>query len=210
MSDVVFIARCPEHGLHGERDECFVCGGPVEKVAMFPVGAEHGAEGLVHEAESILRASAAFDRSARIYEVLSELGRRLRNGGQTIAAYQQLTHTDYPGTLAARLANGHIVIRGRAQHPPVGCTEHAMQDPTCAWCRAHAIEYARAGGSTDTEVADLRRRADELDRQLLVVREGAARLRPLARRAITEPGASGDEARRELHEAIDFLARGRA
>lgn len=28
------IARCPEHGLHGERDECFVCGGPVEQVEM--------------------------------------------------------------------------------------------------------------------------------------------------------------------------------
>lgn len=35
--DVVFIARCPEHGLHGERDECFVCGGPVEQVAMQPL-----------------------------------------------------------------------------------------------------------------------------------------------------------------------------
>jgi hypothetical protein len=30
----VSIARCPEHGLHGERDACFVCGGPVEQVAM--------------------------------------------------------------------------------------------------------------------------------------------------------------------------------
>lgn len=30
----VQIARCPEHGLHGERDECFVCGGPVEQVKM--------------------------------------------------------------------------------------------------------------------------------------------------------------------------------
>lgn len=39
MTGVVFIARCPEHGLHGDRDECFVCGGPVEKVAMCPVPA---------------------------------------------------------------------------------------------------------------------------------------------------------------------------
>lgn len=35
--DVVYIARCPTHGLHGERTECFVCGGPVERVAMVPV-----------------------------------------------------------------------------------------------------------------------------------------------------------------------------
>ena len=31
---VVQIARCPEHGLHGERTECFACGGPVEQVPM--------------------------------------------------------------------------------------------------------------------------------------------------------------------------------
>ena len=28
------IARCPQHGLHGEREECFVCGGAVEQVRM--------------------------------------------------------------------------------------------------------------------------------------------------------------------------------
>lgn len=32
----VEIARCPIHGLHGERTECFVCGGPVEQVPMVP------------------------------------------------------------------------------------------------------------------------------------------------------------------------------
>lgn len=37
---VVLIARCHEHGLHGERQACFVCGGPVEQVAMVPAGSE--------------------------------------------------------------------------------------------------------------------------------------------------------------------------
>lgn len=32
----VLIALCPEHGLHGERTECFVCGGAVEQIAMIP------------------------------------------------------------------------------------------------------------------------------------------------------------------------------
>lgn len=36
-STVVSIARCAEHGLHGERTACFVCGGPVEQVAMAPL-----------------------------------------------------------------------------------------------------------------------------------------------------------------------------
>ena len=31
-AEPVYIARCPEHGLHGQRDSCFVCGGPVEQV----------------------------------------------------------------------------------------------------------------------------------------------------------------------------------
>lgn len=35
--EAVLIARCPQHGLHGERDSCFVCGGPVEQVLMAPV-----------------------------------------------------------------------------------------------------------------------------------------------------------------------------
>lgn len=35
MSDaVVYIARCAEHGLHGQRDECFVCGEMVEHVTF--------------------------------------------------------------------------------------------------------------------------------------------------------------------------------
>jgi len=33
---VVYFARCPEHGLHGERTECFVCGKPVEQVPFVP------------------------------------------------------------------------------------------------------------------------------------------------------------------------------
>lgn len=35
----VNIARCSEHGLHGERAKCFVCGGPVEQVPMVPCDA---------------------------------------------------------------------------------------------------------------------------------------------------------------------------
>lgn len=35
--EVVHIARCPEHGLHGCRQECFECGGPVEQVPMVEI-----------------------------------------------------------------------------------------------------------------------------------------------------------------------------
>lgn len=31
------VARCPEHGLHGSRTDCHVCGGPVEQILMVDV-----------------------------------------------------------------------------------------------------------------------------------------------------------------------------
>jgi NTP pyrophosphatase (non-canonical NTP hydrolase) len=46
---VVRIARCPEHGLHGERAECFVCGQPVEQVPMVPFGAVSAATAMLAE-----------------------------------------------------------------------------------------------------------------------------------------------------------------
>jgi hypothetical protein len=39
VSDATFIARCPEHGLHGERQDCFECGTPVEQVEVVTLGA---------------------------------------------------------------------------------------------------------------------------------------------------------------------------
>jgi hypothetical protein len=47
MGVTVGIAYCPEHGLHGLRDTCFECGGPVEHIAMRPVE---------REAEQVVRA----------------------------------------------------------------------------------------------------------------------------------------------------------
>lgn len=32
--EVFEIARCPEHGLHGQRSRCFVCHGDVEQTEM--------------------------------------------------------------------------------------------------------------------------------------------------------------------------------
>lgn len=44
--EVVNIARCPDHGLHGERDTCFICDGPVEQVPMVEVSAPTMDEGM--------------------------------------------------------------------------------------------------------------------------------------------------------------------
>jgi hypothetical protein len=58
------------------------------------------------------------------------------------------------------------------------------------------------------EVEQARARATEADVKVGVLCEAGARLRPLARRALTEGGESGDQARRDLHEAIAWIARG--
>jgi hypothetical protein len=50
---VIYIARCPEHGLHGERDECFVCGGEVEQVPFVPL--EQPVSSVVAEAAQAIR-----------------------------------------------------------------------------------------------------------------------------------------------------------
>jgi hypothetical protein len=52
MAETVNIARCPEHGLHGERPACFVCGGEVEQVPMVP-------------ASEVARYRAALERIAK-------------------------------------------------------------------------------------------------------------------------------------------------
>lgn len=50
---IVWIARCPVHGIHGERTECFECGRPVQQVPMVVVGALAVDE--VFDAEELLR-----------------------------------------------------------------------------------------------------------------------------------------------------------
>lgn len=52
IEGVVYIAWCPEHGLHGERQECFACGGEVEQVPMMSL--EAGFRDLVSVARALL------------------------------------------------------------------------------------------------------------------------------------------------------------
>lgn len=40
---LVFIARCPKHGLHGGRERCFECGAEVEQVPMVPLSTKRKA-----------------------------------------------------------------------------------------------------------------------------------------------------------------------
>jgi hypothetical protein len=72
----VSIACCPDHGLHGSRERCFVCGGDVEQIPMVPCddaavrrGAKaveellEGAASWVEIAEAVLRAAGGQDVS---------------------------------------------------------------------------------------------------------------------------------------------------
>lgn len=58
MTDVVKIARCPEHGLHGERQECFVCGAQCEQIEMVPLeqvlGGDIAGPGGAHDVGAVV------------------------------------------------------------------------------------------------------------------------------------------------------------
>lgn len=58
---VVNVAWCPEHGLHGQRTQCHVCGGPVEQVPMVSVSAVDGPSvtGLLSEVERYIGVDGA-------------------------------------------------------------------------------------------------------------------------------------------------------
>lgn len=71
----VLIARCPEHGLHGERAECFVCGGPVEQVPMLP--ADYFNRDEIDWLQSAARRAADDTMVPSAAEPLRELARKL-------------------------------------------------------------------------------------------------------------------------------------
>ena len=52
---ILLIAKCPVHGLHGERQDCFICSGPVEQVPMVPLPAYEAEVGKLAKALNQLR-----------------------------------------------------------------------------------------------------------------------------------------------------------
>lgn len=66
------VARCPEHGLHGERTECFVCGGPVEQVRMVAMDAAEQALATIL-ADYAVTTRTAQPRRVQPGEVISRL-----------------------------------------------------------------------------------------------------------------------------------------
>jgi len=59
----VHIARCTEHGLHGERTECFVCAGPVEQVPHLAWDHAHAAVCTLRE-RLLIRPATIEDKDA--------------------------------------------------------------------------------------------------------------------------------------------------
>lgn len=78
MIEVVHIARCPDHGLHGARRTCFICEGEVEQVAMVPL-AEY--ERLRQLTFNLL---AAADHLPGAYNGLYPFGQAFRAAGELV------------------------------------------------------------------------------------------------------------------------------
>lgn len=83
------FARCPEHGLHGQRTACFVCDGPVEQVAMVPARYELAARRLAERlADAATTApggtgwpSFKLPDEFPFYAIVGWLGERVFEGG---------------------------------------------------------------------------------------------------------------------------------
>lgn len=50
VPDAILIARCPIHGLHGERERCYVCDLPCEQVRLVSAERLRAAEGELNVA----------------------------------------------------------------------------------------------------------------------------------------------------------------
>lgn len=74
---IVLIARCPEHGLHGQHAACVTCGGPVEQVPMLP--GDYFTSDELDWVESAARRAAAdrIAQAARATDALMELARKV-------------------------------------------------------------------------------------------------------------------------------------
>ena len=53
MAEIVYFARCPEHGLHGCRTRCFECGEEVEQVPMVAAETVARVSGVLDEFDAL-------------------------------------------------------------------------------------------------------------------------------------------------------------
>jgi hypothetical protein len=98
VSDATFIARCPEHGLHGERQECFECGTPVEQVEVVTLGAlPRGADANLRLKRDKAIAVLVLKHSLSLQEAADKLGEVLGAVDSALVA-RGLSRLDAPAT----------------------------------------------------------------------------------------------------------------
>lgn len=96
----LYVARCAIHGLHGERTECYVCGGPVEQVPMVELegpaarsGRHSAVEASLHlynariAAEALSRRPQTPDQAAAVAYLLGALDAALVHAEALRQAY---------------------------------------------------------------------------------------------------------------------------
>lgn len=78
---VVKIARCPEHGLHGCRETCFECGGPVEQVDLVDASELKDLLVRVDSITSLVAYRGLDDQAKEELKLISLEARALYEGG---------------------------------------------------------------------------------------------------------------------------------
>lgn len=128
----VLVARCPEHGLHGCRETCFECGGPVEQVPMTEVAAREDTSIGVSKEDDLRAARAGVDP-----DLLSE--------GEQRAARE---NTERPDASEYECVEYRTVIKRATEAEPLIQTQWskvAADEWLSVFCEEYAasIEYAR-------------------------------------------------------------------
>lgn len=77
VAKVTMFARCPIHGLHGERRDCLICDGPVTQEEFVPISDFRAAEREYILLRETLRELDSAIRRGSNGEVAAQLGHRL-------------------------------------------------------------------------------------------------------------------------------------
>lgn len=79
MAEIVYFARCPEHGLHGCRTRCFECGEEAEQVPMVALVFY---EQLRDALQRIIHHVPVGERSLAVCEIVAVAATALHDAGE--------------------------------------------------------------------------------------------------------------------------------
>jgi hypothetical protein len=147
--EIVTVARCPVHGLHGRRARCFVCDEPVEQVAMIPVADTITLLGSARRLARELRdAAARLDEAATgLAEVVDPLSTGPLHGADIERGAVAVMHRHAPDR-ELHIRTIHRLMQ--AEGMTIAGADSGLGALTTALSRSDAVRRTRRGHFTLT------------------------------------------------------------